>query len=67
MATNTSRKYWDFKLLSKNPHSETVDLCDNNIQYNQLFLTHATDAEIIEEICTVKRETCQKYQVTNDM
>ena len=44
MATNTSRKYWDFKLLSKNPHTETVDLYDNNIQYNQLFLTHATDA-----------------------
>lgn len=43
MATKTSRKYWDFKLLSKNPHTETVDLYDNNIQYNQLFLTRVTD------------------------
>lgn len=43
MATKTSPKYWDFKLLSKNPHTETVDLYDNNIQYNQLFLTRVTD------------------------
>ena len=47
MATKTTHKLLNIAILNIY-HAETVDLSDNNVQYNQQFLMHATDGILLK-------------------